>query len=53
MEKTPDYTKIETLPKTEGREVVVLYDSLVYRVIDGEWAVVGRVGTNGEICYCR
>lgn len=41
-----DYNELEILEKIEGREVIVLYTKFIYRVIQGEWQVVGQV--NGD-----
>ena len=38
-----DYNELESLEKIEGREVVVLYTKFIYRVIHGEWRVVGQI----------
>lgn len=37
-----DYNELEALEKIEGREVLVLYTKFIYRVIRGEWQVVGQ-----------
>jgi hypothetical protein len=41
-----DYNELEKLKKIEGREVIVLYTKFIYRVIQGEWQVVGQI--NGD-----
>lgn len=53
MEKIEDYNKLNTLKKTEGREVHVLYSDLIHRVIDGEWQVIGKVDSEGNVKYLR
>lgn len=42
MEKVEDYNELERLEKIEGREVLVLYSNLIYRVIQGKWEVVRK-----------
>lgn len=42
-----DYNELEALEKIEGREVVVLYTKFIYRIIRGEWQVVGQI--DGEL----
>ena len=42
MEKVGDYNELERLEKVEGREVLVLYSNLIYRVIQGKWEVVRK-----------
>lgn len=41
------------LQKTAGREVLVLYANLVHRVVDGEWKVVGKMDSEGNVIYLR
>lgn len=53
METVEDYNELNTLEKTEGREVLVLYANLIHRVIDGEWEVVGKVDSEGHVKYLR
>ncbi len=53
MEKVEDYNKLERLKKIEGREVVVLYSNLIYRVIQDKWEVVGKADDEGNIKYRR
>ena len=43
IEKVGDYNELDALKKIEGREVLVLYSNLLYRVVSGEWTVVGKV----------
>lgn len=53
MEKIEDYNELNKLQKGEGREVLVLYSDLIHRVIDGEWKVVGKVDSDGNVIYLR
>lgn len=43
MEEIEDYNALEELERTEGREVLVLYTNLIYRLAHGE--LVGRLDT--------
>lgn len=43
IEKIGDYNDLDVLEKIEGREALVLYSNLLYRVVSGEWTVVGKV----------
>lgn len=43
IEKVEDYNELETIEKLEGREALVLYSNLLYRVISGDWMVIGKV----------
>lgn len=43
IEKVGDYNELDTLEKVEGREALVLYSNLLYRVVSGEWLVIGKV----------
>ncbi|MBI4248560.1 MAG: hypothetical protein HY611_03570 [Elusimicrobia bacterium] len=47
IEKVEDYNELETIEKLEGREALVLYSNLLYRVISGEWIVIGKVVWRG------
>lgn len=43
IEKVEDYNELDVLERIEGREVVVLYSNLLYRVISGKWTVIGKL----------
>lgn len=43
IEKVEDYNELDTLEKLEGREALVLYSNLLYRVVSGAWTVIGKV----------
>lgn len=49
MEMVEDYNELERLEKIEGREVLVLYSNLIYRVIQGKWEVVGKRGRVNDV----
>jgi hypothetical protein len=43
IEKVADYNELDTLERVEDREVLVLYSNLLYRVVLGQWRVIGKV----------
>ncbi len=51
IEKVEDYNELDTLRKIPGREVAVLYARLIYRVIDGQWKMVGRLTSENTAVY--
>lgn len=51
MDKVEDYNALERLDLVEGREVLVLYSDLIYRVVGGGWKLVGKVTSEGRVVY--